>query len=95
MITCVYLLLFYYLVLSVLYGLHTAFHHSHPHGLTHHEDLLTLRLSVGPLFPVLSFLLGSTRPMGASDIFLFLSLGLHLILFGSALRRPLKGDASF
>lgn len=47
-------------------------------------------MSVGPLFAVLGLLTGRTATVGSCDVFLFLGLGLHLVLIGIALWHSLE-----
>lgn len=90
MITCVYLLLFYYLVLSVLSGLHTAFHHSHPHGLTHPKTYLRCDFLLARCSLYLAFCLAAPDPWAPVIYFFFLALVFTLSSLGPPFDAPLK-----
>lgn len=52
-------------------------------------------MTIGPLFTVFGFLLGRPATMGTCDIFLFLSLCLHLVGIGiGASAAPTEIDAA-
>ena len=54
---------------------------------------LSLRLAVGPLLTVFSFLPGRTAAMGTGNIFLFLSLCLHFIFLASTFGCSFESDS--